>query len=275
MLLFYVIYCIALHFNSSLEKWAMSLNLPIKLPTKEEQSALVTYKNIPDSSYTQGNQQQVTSLSQDTNQQQQATTQQQTGEYQGYTDPNAAWDPNSSWDPNAAWGDETTTAAQNVQPVADNWGGVQNTVASDWGANAWNQDQGQQNYGYNVGVGDPAQPETTTATTTNTQETGQKPQVGQPPQPEYYKSKDPKSHELTNPLEKPVDGGILAQISWAVVYPIHYMCRLTMPDCRTEKYRNWYPFTFLISMIWISFYSYFMVCIYFIHSLYTHKYTLM
>lgn len=32
-----------------------------------------------------------------------------------------------------------------------------------------------------------------------------------------------------------------------------------MPDCRAEQYRNWYPFTFFISMLWISFYSYFMV----------------
>jgi sodium/potassium/calcium exchanger 4 len=32
-----------------------------------------------------------------------------------------------------------------------------------------------------------------------------------------------------------------------------------MPDCRAEQYRNWYPFTFFMSMMWISFYSYFMV----------------
>lgn len=47
--------------------------------------------------------------------------------------------------------------------------------------------------------------------------------------------------------------------TWAIVYPIHYMCRLTIPDCRTDKYRNWYAFTFIVSMVWISFYSYFMV----------------
>lgn len=62
-----------------------------------------------------------------------------------------------------------------------------------------------------------------------------------------------------NPLDKPTDGGVIALATWGVVYPIHYMCRLTIPDCRTEKYRNWYPFTFMVSMIWISFYSYFMV----------------
>lgn len=53
MILFYVLYCVALHFNTALEKWAYSLKLPIKLPTKEEQSALVTFKNLPDQTYSQ------------------------------------------------------------------------------------------------------------------------------------------------------------------------------------------------------------------------------
>lgn len=53
MILFYVLYCVALHFNTALEKWAYSLKLPIKLPTKEEQSALVTFKNLPDQNYSQ------------------------------------------------------------------------------------------------------------------------------------------------------------------------------------------------------------------------------
>ena len=48
MLIFYVVYCLALHFNDHLERWAHSLNLPIKLPTKDEQSSLVTYKNVPE-----------------------------------------------------------------------------------------------------------------------------------------------------------------------------------------------------------------------------------
>lgn len=51
MLLCYVIYCVVLNFNTPLERWAYSLKLPIKLPTKEEQSALVTFKNVPDVTY--------------------------------------------------------------------------------------------------------------------------------------------------------------------------------------------------------------------------------
>lgn len=51
MLIMYVVYCVALAFNSSLERWAKSYNIPF-LPKDDEgyaeQSALVTYKNLPD-----------------------------------------------------------------------------------------------------------------------------------------------------------------------------------------------------------------------------------
>lgn len=96
MILFYVLYCVALHFNSALEKWAYSLKLPIKLPTKEEQSALVTFKNLPDPNYSQntvesnGNateqqpQQQLQQQQQSSFDQPQQQQQQQN--YQGYND---------------------------------------------------------------------------------------------------------------------------------------------------------------------------------------------
>ncbi|XP_037025683.1 probable sodium/potassium/calcium exchanger CG1090 [Bradysia coprophila] len=248
MMLFYVVYCIALYFNTSLEKWAHSLQLPIKLPTKEEQSALVTYKNVPDTSYSQTGQA-VTSLSQEPT----APSQSQDN-YQGYSEPNPY---ETNWDPNAAWGEPTNITAPAVtnigwtEPTANSWGDT--TVNSGW-------DQGQQNMGYNLGE-DPSDQKHETAIDVSQQKAvNDKTQmVGKPADAEYYKSKDPKSQDIVNPLEKPVDGGLPAVISWGIVYPIHYMCRLTMPDCRTEKYRNWYAFTFLISMVWISFYAFFMV----------------
>lgn len=79
-----------------------------------------------------------------------------------------------------------------------------------------------------------------------------------PKQPEYYKAKEPDPNEIS-PLEKPTDGSKWTLFTWGLVYPIHFMCRATMPDCRQEKFRNWYPFTFCVSMVWISFYSYIMV----------------
>lgn len=243
MLLFYVVYCVALCFNTELERWAMSLNLPFKLPTKEEQSSLVTYKNVQDNNYTQGTQQQ-TNLSQEPNAASSSENQQQQQDYQNYTDPNA------SWDPNAAWGESSAdpvgiSARSSVQPAA----------VDDWGMSQYNAGQGQENIGYN-----PDQPDSV-VTQTPTGDNGQKPVVGKP-QPagvDYYKSSDKSKEARPNPLERPTTGGLPALISWYVVYPIHFLCQKTMPDCRTEKYRNWYPFTFLISMVWISFYSYFMV----------------
>ncbi|KAJ8945049.1 hypothetical protein NQ318_019045 [Aromia moschata] len=77
-------------------------------------------------------------------------------------------------------------------------------------------------------------------------------------QQEYYKPKEYDPSTKVDPLVKP-EGGLYAQASWITVYPIHWLCRKTMPDCRSEKYKNWYPLTFFLSMVWISFYSYFMV----------------
>lgn len=255
MMLLYVVYCVALFFNAPLERWAYSLQLPIKLPTKDEQSALVTYKNVPDTNYSQGTGQAVTSLSQEPTE----PPPKQNDNYQSYNEPNPY---DTNWDPNAAWGDTTTTAAPAVTnpswnvPAANSWGDNTN--------NSW--DQGQQNMGYNVG-GDPAEQPTQTAIDTTQQKlvTDKSQMVGKVSgDPEYYKSRDPKSQqEITNPLEKPVDGGILALVSWFIVYPIHYTCRLTIVDCRTEKYRNFYALTFLMSMVWISFYAFFMVSTFF------------
>ncbi|XP_011170095.1 probable sodium/potassium/calcium exchanger CG1090 [Solenopsis invicta] len=94
-----------------------------------------------------------------------------------------------------------------------------------------------------------------------TEQQQQQQQQQQPPasrQPEYYKAKEPNPNEVS-PLVKPTDGSKWNLFTWGLVYPIHFMCRATMPDCRQEKWRSWYPFTFCISMIWISFYSYIMV----------------
>ncbi|EDV42864.2 uncharacterized protein Dana_GF18207, isoform A [Drosophila ananassae] len=248
MLLCYVGYCVALHFNTELERWALGLNLPFKLPSKEEQSALVTYKNVPESTYTQGGgaqgreQTQQTSLSKEQNEGMPTEPQ---SDYQNYSDPNASWDPNS------AWGEENqpkpvVSARFNPPPV------------DDWGMGQFNQGQGQENMAYNadqpesVVTGEAAAAAaaskpaaTTAAATTGTVD--------------YYKSTDKQREPRPDPLIRPTEGGLPALVAWYVVYPIHYLCKKTMPDCRQEQYRNWYPFTFLISMVWISFYSYFMV----------------
>ncbi|XP_063705385.1 probable sodium/potassium/calcium exchanger CG1090 isoform X1 [Culicoides brevitarsis] len=233
MLLLYVAYCVALHFNSALERWAHTWNLPIKLPTKEEQSALVTYKNVAEPSYntTQDDATKVAS----------PPAVDPASNYDQYVDPNA------SWDPNAAWGGESAAPAQPAAAV-DSWGN------DSWG-NPVSNTNGQQNYGYNNDYYDQdGQPQQQQAPSTEqTQKVSTQVVVD-----DYYRPKEPRP-DAPNPLEKPANGSQIEIIAWAVVYPIHYMCRLTMPDVRTEKYRNWYPFTFMMSMVWISLYSYFMV----------------
>lgn len=249
MLLCYVGYCIALHFNTELERWALGLNLPFKLPSKEEQSALVTYKNVPESSYTQG-----TTATKETDpsaqQQQQQQQAQSQGDYQSYNDPNA------SWDPNAAWGEEGQSQSQ-PQPLAARQ--TNQPPADDWGMSQFNQGQGQENMGYHADQPDAV---VTGEAAAAAAAAAGKSQVGTAAAPagvDYYKSTDKQREPRPDPLVRPTEGGPLALIAWYVVYPIHFLCKKTMPDCRLEQYRNWYPFTFLISMVWISFYSYFMV----------------
>ncbi|CAH2265387.1 jg13340 [Pararge aegeria aegeria] len=79
---------------------------------------------------------------------------------------------------------------------------------------------------------------------------------GYPPaQPAYYKAKEYNPETAVDPLVKPEGANVVQLACWYVAYPVHWSCRHTMPDCRGR----WYPITFIISMLWISFYSYFMV----------------
>lgn len=236
MLLLYVVYCVALHFNPALERWAHTWKLPIKLPTKEEQSALVTYKNVSEPSYntTQGTDEAKAITP--------AAVAPAAPNYDQYMDPNA------SWDPNAAWGEGGAAPAQPTA-VADSWGDSWGTTGAAQATN------GQQNYAYNNDSYDQDGQPQAQAQPKDEQQTKVSTQVVVD---DYYRPKEPRP-EASNPLEKPANGSQLEIIAWAIVYPIHYLCRLTMPDVKTEKYRNWYPFTFMMSMVWISLYSYFMV----------------
>lgn len=236
MLLLYVVYCVALHFNPALERWAHTWKLPIKLPTKEEQSALVTYKNVSEPSYntTQGTDEAKAITP--------AAVAPAAPNYDQYMDPNA------SWDPNAAWGEGGAAPAQPAA-VADSWGDSWGTTGAAQATN------GQQNYAYNNDSYDQDGQPQAQAQPKDEQQTKVSTQVVVD---DYYRPKEPRP-EASNPLVKPANGSQLEIIAWAIVYPIHYLCRLTMPDVKTEKYRNWYPFTFMMSMVWISLYSYFMV----------------
>lgn len=173
MLLMYVVYCIALHFNPQLEKWAQTWPVPCKRQP-EEQAGLVTYKTLDE--------------------------------------------------------DKSRRPSYTQSPDKVQFG---DPAFGDGEPNQQQPPQQQQPY------------------------PGHVPQ-GPPQQQEYYKPKEADPTEVS-PLIKPTEGGTIALVAWYLTVPIHYMCRLTMPDCKSEQYKNWYPFTFMLSMVWISFYSYIMV----------------
>ncbi|XP_045473131.1 probable sodium/potassium/calcium exchanger CG1090 [Harmonia axyridis] len=203
MLIMYVIYCIVLHFNTPLEKWAQTWPVPCKkyVPQGQtEQSDLVTYKNLEENGKHQT--------------------------YGGITpEPATAPAPVAEIDFNKMWEDPSSYENQ-------------------FNAQAFNQPQPVES-APPVEVPVPCEVAM--------------PQSQAPVQHDYYKPKEYDPSKVVDPLVKPEDPNIFIQAKWYLIYPIHYLCRKTMPDCRSDKYKNWYPFTFFVSMLWISFYSYFMV----------------
>ncbi|XP_023313081.1 probable sodium/potassium/calcium exchanger CG1090 [Anoplophora glabripennis] len=178
LLFTYVIYCVALHYNTLLESIAYSLPVPFRHTAPTEQSGLVSYKTLDDDG----------------------------------KKPNYGMD----WSPEKQQEAEDPGFANQLSGPALNQATIE------------------------------ASPQ-------------QSALPARPIQQDYYKPKeyDPSTH--VNPLIRPEGAGIYRHVVWVVLYPIHWLSRMTMPDCRTEKYKNWYAFTFFVSMVWISFYSYFMV----------------
>ncbi|KAL1116893.1 hypothetical protein AAG570_005362 [Ranatra chinensis] len=54
----------------------------------------------------------------------------------------------------------------------------------------------------------------------------------------------------------PYDKGWLRKVAWAVVLPIHSIFLVTIPDCERPRFKNWFPLTFLMCIIWIGSLSY-------------------
>ncbi|XP_026754390.2 probable sodium/potassium/calcium exchanger CG1090 isoform X2 [Galleria mellonella] len=230
MLIMYGVYCVALRFNTALEQWAMKLPLPFKLPTREEQAALVTYKSAgaqPPAS-APGVEGQYTQMEGQTKETpMQDTPYRPDGAYDNAAynaDPTQTWDPNAMWDPNNAWSEQPAAAP----PAA-----------------GWNAE----------GYAAPQQPPQSQPPAQSPSQAQQPQQPPQPVQPAYYKAKEYNPETAVDPLVKPIGANKLQLACWYVAFPIHWSCRHTMPDCRGR----WYPITFIISMLWISFYSYFMV----------------
>lgn len=46
------------------------------------------------------------------------------------------------------------------------------------------------------------------------------------------------------------------QVMWFVVWPIHLLFVLTIPNCEQKRFKNLFPLTFLMCIIWIGSLSY-------------------
>lgn len=66
---------------------------------------------------------------------------------------------------------------------------------------------------------------------------------------------------VRDPLQRPVmlDDGRLAVISWYVMFPLNFLAVYTIPDCRTKRFSRYFLLTFIMSVVWICFYSYILV----------------
>lgn len=53
--------------------------------------------------------------------------------------------------------------------------------------------------------------------------------------------------------------GMLGRMMWCISLPLNFLLYITIPDCRREKWRRWVIFSFLMSCLWISAFSYIMV----------------
>merc|ERR1712176_972646 len=70
---------------------------------------------------------------------------------------------------------------------------------------------------------------------------------------------DSESEEEPIEIGYPSDAKLGAKLWWAFTIPLLLPLWLTLPDVRNEKYRNWFPYTFLASICWLGFFSYLMV----------------
>merc|ERR1712072_1607803 len=65
--------------------------------------------------------------------------------------------------------------------------------------------------------------------------------------------------EDAEPLDISFPGDTQGRIVYIICFPLMITLVFTVPDVRNEKWKNWYPFSFVMSIIWIGVYSYFMV----------------
>nr|CAD7438974.1 unnamed protein product [Timema bartmani] len=221
MLIMYVVYCVVLHFNPRLERWAQTLPVPCKHPPPEEESALVSYKHLQEDksrrpSYTT------------------SPTSEKALNFNSEQGDAVTKEPVSQ--PQQPSGAPTLPPP----PIQTEYYKARESNPNEI-VRSCNEDGKGENTKENDGDEVPIFRKNTARKA--------KKELG---------GAETESVQVS-PLIMPTDEGLMAKISWGVTVPIHALCRATIPDCKQEKWRQWYPFTFVVSMVWISFYSYIMV----------------
>eukprot|EP00854_Cymbomonas_tetramitiformis_P003613 gene3613-4543_t len=84
-------------------------------------------------------------------------------------------------------------------------------------------------------------------------------QVQEKPPPTPEEDEENEEEGAENPFEYPADGSALDKFTWAAAYPFYFMFSITIPDSKQEKWKAWYPLTFVMSILWIGVLTYFMV----------------
>lgn len=63
----------------------------------------------------------------------------------------------------------------------------------------------------------------------------------------------PKGYSL---IRFPKEKSCFRKIMWFVIWPIHFLFMLTIPDCERPRLKKWFPITFLMCIVWIGSLSY-------------------
>ncbi|XP_048005841.1 sodium/potassium/calcium exchanger 3 isoform X3 [Leguminivora glycinivorella] len=67
----------------------------------------------------------------------------------------------------------------------------------------------------------------------------------------------PASEEYEHSLWKfPFKRSWFTQTTWFVTWPIHLVFLFTIPDCEKPRFKNWFPLTFIMCIVWIGSLSY-------------------
>lgn len=57
-------------------------------------------------------------------------------------------------------------------------------------------------------------------------------------------------------FQYPKGKSCIRQIMWAIIWPIHLLFVLTIPNCQSKRFKKLFPLTFLMCIVWIGSLSY-------------------